>query len=108
MGARFRLIQLELSPAGHDLQPVIDKRLENLCKVHRARTVVIDDQQLAAEYALHLRMRIKLIQNDGSHGAALDLNHNPDAGAQTCFVTQIGNSGDLLVLDQFRNLLDHH
>ena len=108
MGAGFGLGQFEFGAAGHDFQPVVDERLQDLREIHGARTVVVDHEHLAAEDAFHLSVGVKLVQDHRAHGAAFDLDDDPDTGAQTGLVAQVGNAGDAFFLDQFADLLDQH
>ena len=106
--ARFDFRELKTGSAGDDFKAVVDVTLENLKQVQGSRAVHVDDEHVAADRFFHLRMGVELIEDDGRHGAALDVDDDADAGLVAGFVAQTGDAGNLFVADEVGDAFDEH
>ena len=106
VGAFAGFAEFVFGAAGHDLEPVVDERLEDLDEVHHARTVVVDHEHVAAERGFELGGGEELVQDHARHGAALDVDDDADADLLVGFVAESGDAGDAFFLHDVGDLLD--
>ena len=66
----------------------------------RARHAVDDREHVRAEVLLQLRVLVEVVQHDLGDGVALQHDHETLAGAAGGLVADVGDAGDLAVLDQ--------
>ena len=104
----FDFSKFKPGSAGDDFQTVVDIALENLKQIQGPRTVHVDDEHIAADRVFHLRVGVKLIENDGTHCAAFDVDDDPDADFMAGFVAQAGNAGDFLIADEVGDAFYEH
>ena len=69
-----------------------------------ARHAVDDRQHVGAEVLLQLGVLVEVVQHDLGHGVALEHDDQALAGAAGGLVADVGDAGDLAVLDQFGDL----
>ena len=105
MGAGFGFLQLENNPPGDDLAAVIDEVTDDLLESQYLRAVADNGQHDYAERGLHRRMFVKLIQEYLGILVLLQFDDDPHAVA-VGFITQIGDTFDLLFAHQLSDLLD--
>ena len=99
MRALFGLGQVEGGPSRHHFFPVVNEAVQALLKADRPGLAVFDGDQYGAEGHLQLRVLVELVQNDVGYLAALEFHHDADAFLAG-FIPQVGDAGDLLVVDQ--------
>ena len=73
--------------------------------MQRARDVVDERDHVHAERRLHRRVLVELVQHDLRDRVALELDHEAHA-ALVGLVAQVGDLGDLLVVDEVGDLRD--
>src|SRR5829696_7686059 len=103
---RSRLGPLELvaRPAGDYLELVGDVVLEDLPVRERTGHAVYERHQVHAEALLHLGVLVEVVQHDLGHRLALELDDDAHPVA-VGLVAQVGDVGELAVLDQLGDLL---
>ena len=84
-----------------DLALVVDVVAEHLAQRQRARHVVDQRDHVDAERRLQRRVLVELVEHDLRDRVALELDHDPHAAA-VGLVAQVGDLGDLLLLDEVR------
>jgi len=97
--------QLEAGPADDDLLAEVDEALENFLEIENPGLLVVDGQHDDAEGRFHLGVLVKLVEDDAGNLVPLQVQDHPDA-VPVRFVPEIGDALDLLLLDEFRYLLD--
>ena len=105
VAARFRLPQLELGPAAHDLAPELDEGVDHLDERQHLRPPADDRQHDDAEAALQRGVLVQVVEDDLADLAALQVDDDPHAVAIR-FVADVGNAFDGLLAHQFRDPLD--
>ena len=101
--ARLERAQLVLGAADDDLALVLDVVADDLAQRQRLRHVVDQRDGVDAERRLHRRVLVELVEHDLRDRVALELDHDPHAVAVR-LVAQVGDLGDLLVLDELGDL----
>ena len=105
MRARSARSQLVLGAPGDDLLLVEDVVADHLAQVERARHAVRERDHVDAERLLQRRVLVELVEHDLRDRVALQLDHEPHAGA-VGLVAQVADLGDLLVVHELGDLLD--
>ena len=103
--ARLLLGELVLGAADDHLALVGDVVVDHRAQVQRARHVVDERDHVDAERGLHRRVLVELVEHDLRDRVALELDHQAHA-ALVGLVAQVGDLGDLLVVDEVGDLLD--
>ena len=106
MGALLGAAELVLRPADDDLALVVDVVADHFAQRQRARHVVDERDHVDAERLLHRRVLEQLVEHDLRDSVALELDHDPHPVAVR-LVPDIADLGDLLLVDERRDLLDH-
>ena len=70
----------------------------------RARHAVDDREHVRAEVLLQLGVLVEVVQHDLGDGVALEHDHQALAGAARGLVADVGDAGDLAVLDEVGDL----
>ena len=105
MGPGHGLLQFEVGTAGDHLAAMLDKAVHHLAQGQHPGTVVDNGQHDDAEGGLQLGLLVELVEQHLGVLVPLDLDHDPHPVA-VGFVADFGDPLDLLLLDQFGNLLD--
>ena len=105
VAALTRLLQFEQGAPGDHLATVANEGLEHLLEVHGLRFAVLQRHHIDAEDILQLGLGEQVVHHHLATLAALDLDHHPQT-VLVGLVAQLGDSLDLLVLDQLGDLLD--
>src|SRR5690606_6951991 len=92
-------------PAGDDLPSVADEDLERLAQAETHGPAVDDGEGVDAEARLERRHLVQVVEDDLVVGVALELEHDPDAGA-VALVADVRDSLEALVTDQIGGRLD--
>ena len=103
--ALFRLAEVVVGAAPDDLAPVIDVVLQDLLEREGPRLLVDEREHVEVECRLHRRVLEEVVQNEGLVVVALDLDDDAHPFA-VALVADVGDSSELLVLDEVRDLLD--
>src|SRR6266850_2456630 len=101
----LRARELVPRPAGDDLAPEADERLQHSLEVDDLRAAVDERQHDDPEARLHLRVLVELVQDDLRDLAAAQLEHDPDA-LPVRLVADLRDALDLLLLHELGDLLD--
>ena len=83
------------------VDPVPDERVD----AQRARHAVDEREHVRAEGVLQLGVLVEVVQHDLRDGVALEHDHEALAGAADGLVADVGDAGDLALLDEVRDLL---
>ena len=102
--ALLGLAQAELRAADDDLDLVVDPVRDEAVERQRARHAVDDREHVRAEVLLQLRVLVEVVQHDLGDGVALEHDHEALAGAAGGLVADVGDAGDLAVLDEVGDL----
>ncbi len=105
MRALLSLGQVESGSSRHHFFPVVDEAVQALLEADRPGLPVFDGDEDRAEGHLQLRVLVELVQDHVGYLASLQFHHDPYAFLAG-FVPQVGDAGDLLVVDQFRDRSD--
>ena len=105
MHLRHERPQLVLGAPDDDLALVLDVVVDDRAQRQRPRHVVDQRDRVDAERRLHRGVLVELVQHDLRDHAALELDHDPHALA-IGLVAQVGDLGDLLLVDEVGDLLD--
>ncbi|EKE17239.1 MAG: hypothetical protein ACD_10C00550G0001 [uncultured bacterium] len=105
MAAFTRLAQLEHSAPRHYFTAMRQEAFKHLLQVEQARLAVDQRHHVHAEGVLQLRLLVQIIENDFGHLATLQLDDHAHAGLVR-LVANIGNTFDLLFVNQLGDLLD--
>ena len=97
--------QLVLGAPHDDLALVADVGAEHFAERKGLGDAVDQRHRVDAEGGLHRRVLVELVENDLGDGVALELDHQAHAVAVR-LVAQVGDLGDLLVVDEIGDLLD--
>ena len=97
--------QVVASAPQHHVAPVLDEQANHLEQAHFARLPAGNRQQDHAERLLHLRVLVKVVEDELRLLAALQLDDDAHALA-VAFVADIGDAVDLLRLRELGNALD--
>ncbi len=103
--ARFRLAELELGAAAHDVAAEFDEAFDQLEQRHHLRPATDDGEHDDAEAQLQLGVLIEVVEDHLRHFAAFELDDDPHAVA-IGLVAKIGNSLDDFVFDELGDALD--
>ena len=103
--AALELGQLELGAADDHLALVGDVGADHLAQREGPRHAVDQRDRVHAERDLHRGVLVELVENDARHRVALELDHQAHAVA-VGLVAQVGDLGDLLVVDEVGDLRD--
>ena len=98
-------LQVEPGTAGHDVLLVVDVVAQHGLQRHYARVAVHQRQHVHAEGLLQLGVLVEEVEHNASVDVALQLDHNPHAGA-VGLVADVGDALELLLLHELGNLLD--
>ncbi len=99
--------QLVLRAAHDDLALVLDVVLDDLAQRQRPRHVLDERDHVHAERRLQRRVLVELVEHDLGDLVALERDHDPHAAASRRVVLELGDAGDLLLVDELGDLLDH-
>src|SRR5215212_566717 len=102
--SRLGPLKLVARPAGDYLELVGDVVLEDLPVRERTGYAVHKRHQVHAEALLHLGVLVEVVQHDLGHRLALELDDDAHTVA-VGLVSQVGDVGELAVLDQLGDLL---
>ena len=105
MGPGLGPAQPELGPTGDDLALVLDVVADHVPQAERPRHAFDQRDHVHAERGLELGLLEQVVEHDVRHRAALQLDHDPHAGA-VGLVAQVGDPFELLVPDQGGDLDD--
>ncbi len=94
-----RLAELEPRPPNHDLLAEANEDVEHIAQAHLLGPAAIEGQGIDRERTLQRREPIELIEHHLAAGVALELDHDPHAGA-VAFVAQVGDALDALFAHQ--------
>src|SRR5690606_32576975 len=100
-----RLAQLIHSATGYHFAAVTDKRLKHLLEIQRFRLAIDERDHVDTEHVFHLRLAVQVVQHHFRHFTLTQLNDDAHA-VLVGLITQLGNTLDLLFLDQLGDLLD--
>ncbi|MCY1225860.1 hypothetical protein D9M72_380700 [compost metagenome] len=100
----FGLAQAVSGSAGDDVHLVGNPVADEGIQAEGPRHAVDNGQHVCSEVVLQLSVLVEVVQHHLRHGVALEHNHEALAGASGRFVAQVGDSGDLAVLDEFCDL----
>src|SRR5256714_753155 len=103
--AVLRALQLELGAANDDGMAMLDEVLEDLLQVHFLRRPVDQSEHDRAEGRLHLRMLVELVQHDGRHGIALQVDDDAHPFAVR-IILDVRDPVDLFVVRELGDLRD--
>ena len=106
MGPLARLVQLIAGAADYNFLLMGDVVAKYVFECQRLRDAVHQCDVDDPESGLHGRVLVELIENHPGNGFALQLNHDAHAGA-IGLIAKIGDLTDLLLANQFGDLLDH-
>src|SRR5438874_2564362 len=101
----LRARELVPRPAGDDLAPEADERLQHFLEVDDLRAAVDEGQHDDPEARLHLRVLVELVQDDLRDLAAAQFEDDPDA-LPVRLVADLRDTLDLLLLHELGDLLD--
>ena len=104
--AGLGLAQLVLRAPHDHVALVVDVVVDDLEQRERPRHAVDERDRVHAERRLQHRVLVELVQHDLGDHVALELDHEPHARLVR-LVAQVGDLGDLLVVDHLGDLLDH-
>ena len=94
------LAQPVRGPPDDDLDLVRHVVPDELGQVERARHAVDQRQHVGAEGLLQLGVLVEVVQHDLGHGVALEHQDQPHAGTAAGLVADVGDAGELALLDQ--------
>ena len=97
--------QLEDGTTGHHFTTVTHERFKQVLEVQDARTAVDQGNNVDPEHALQLGLCIEVIENNLRHFTTTQLDHNTHA-VFVGLITQLGDAFELLLFNQFSDLLD--
>ncbi|CAH0306650.1 hypothetical protein SRABI128_04361 [Microbacterium sp. Bi128] len=100
----LRLPQPVPGAAGNDVHLVRDPVPDEGIEAERARHAVDDREHVGGEVVLQLGVLVEVVQHHLGHGVALEHDHQSLAGAARGLVAEVGDAGDLAVLDEFGDL----
>ncbi len=98
-----RLAQQEHGAARYDITAMTDKGFEDLFKIQQAWLAIDQRDHIDTEHALHLGLLVQVVEHHLGHFVALEFDHHAHA-VLVRLVAQVGDTFDLLVLDQLGNL----
>ncbi len=107
VGPRLGLLEPELGAPLDDLHLMVEVVLDHLGDVERARHAVHQRHVVHAERVLQLGELVELIEDHLGHGIPLQLDDEAGAHLRGGLVAQVGDPGQLLVVDQLGDLLQH-
>ncbi len=105
VGALLGLAQPVRRAPDDDLDLVRDVVPDELGQVERARHAVDQRQHVGAERLLQLGVLVEVVQHDLGHRVALEHEHQAHAGTAAGLVADVGDAGELALLDQLGEAL---
>ena len=102
--SRLGLAQAVLGAADDDLDLVVDPVPDEAVERQRARHAVDDREHVRAEVLLQLGVLVEVVQHDLRDGVALEHDDEALAGAARGLVADVGDAGELAVLDELGDL----
>ena len=99
VSAFLGLAQTELRATDDDFDLVLDPQTQERVDAQRARHTVDEGQHVRGEVLLQRGVLVQVVEHDFGHGIALEHDDQALTGAARGLVTQIGDAGDLAVLD---------
>ena len=102
----FGLCQIVTRPTNHHIVTMFDKIPNQITQIEQHRTAIDQGNVVDRERGLHRRVLEQIVQHDTGYGIVFE-DHDDPHTLPVALVVDIGDSLDLLLVDQVGNPADH-